>query len=204
MKNKTISDKAIESLLDRAIYQMAEEENIELGVALKKISENELREITGKAPRRAVSWRGWWWQAASIAAVVAIAVVCVLSVQFDSRETIAQLRRDFNSEIDNTIVAYNYVPAYSKDGCETPDISTMTDSELRKYIPTLQKAYEQAPADDIQECEDAGMRLAMAYLKLHRRDDAISLLNKLKTRFDFDEDFVAQCNKIIGQLEWKE
>lgn len=199
--NKTISNKTIETLTDRAIYKMAEEENIEFGVALKNISEDKLKELTGKSRSKKPILRTWVWQAASIAAVVAFAVVSVIKVQQKSNDTILQVQRDSNYAIDNTLVAYNYVPAFSKDGEELVDIYAMNDNELRDYLPKLQKGYEDAPSDDIQECQDSGMRLAMAYLKLHQREKTITLLNELKKRFNFDEDFVGKCNKIINLLK---
>lgn len=199
--NKTISNKTIERLADSAIYKMAEEENLELGIALKHISEDKLKELTRGSKRKKRILIPWVWQAASIAAVVAFAIVSVLKVQQHSREMILQIQEDSNFAIDNTVVAYNYVPAFSKDGEELADISTMNNNEIKDYLPSLQKAYEDAPADDIQECQDSGMRLAMAYLKLHEREKTISFLEELKNRFDFDEDYVAKCNKIINLLK---
>lgn len=199
---KTISNKTIEALADRAICRMAEEDNIELGVALKNIPADRLRDITGKPRVKKSAWRRpWLWQAASIAAVVVIAVVCILRIQQNSNDAILKIQSESNSALDNTLVAYNYVPAFSKDGEEIADISAMSESELKDYLPALMKAYEDAPADDIQECQDSGMRLAMAYLKLHEREKAVSLLNELKSRFDYDEDYVAKCNKIINLLK---
>ena len=54
-------------------------------------------------------------------------------------------------------------------------------------IPTLEQAYKSAPADDIQAQEEAGMRLAMAYLKVHDRKKAKELLTELSSRFADDE-----------------
>lgn len=92
--------------------------------------------------------------------------------------------------LDNTIVAYNYIPD-SNRGWET-----ITSND----IPTLERAYQMAPSDDIQAQEDAGMRLALAYLKLHDRKKAKEILGELSVRFADDEEFVAQCHKILNQL----
>lgn len=198
--NKTISNKMIDALADSAILKSAEEENIELGVALKNISKEELRKITGKANNKKTILRPWMWQAASMAAMVVFAVVTVLKVQQNSNDTILQIKRESNFAVENTLVAYNYVSS-SRDGIEMKDISSMSQDELKIYIQTLQTAYDNAPIDDIQECQVAGMNLAMAYLKLHEREKTISLLNELKSRFSFDEDYVAKCNKIISLLQ---
>ena len=261
--NKTISNKMIDALADRAILKSAEEENIELGIAIKNISEEKLRDIiSGKVRLKSIVFnpetgefefvdsedtsnyepiaasicagfaeegyeesssksirarrsiranpevlherkrkiRPWMWQAASIAAVVVIAVVTVLKVHQNSNDTILQIQRESNFAVENTLVAYNYVSS-SRDGIEMKDISNMSQDELKVYIPTLQTAYDNAPNDDIQECQVAGMNLAMAYLKLHEREKTITLLNELKSRFSFDEDYVAKCNKIISLLQ---
>ena len=58
-----------------------------------------------------------------------------------------------------------------------------------------------APTDDIQAQEDAGMRLAMAYLKIHDRKKAKEMLTAMSIRFADDEEFVAQCHKILNQLK---
>lgn len=199
--NKTISSNTIETLADRAIYKLAEEENIELGVALKNISEDKLKEITGRGKIKKTIRFPWIWPVASIAAAALLVVVSVFTLNQNSNNEVAQIKMDANFALDNAIVAYNYVPAFSKDGEEMADISAMNDKELMNYLPALQKAYENAPSDDVQECQDAGMRLAMAYLKLHEREKSITLLNELKTRFNFDEDYVAKCNKIINLLK---
>lgn len=200
---KSISNKTLEALAERAIYKSAEEENIELGVALKNISENKLKEITGRSLARKPVMRRWIWPAISIAAVVGLVLVCVVMLNFQSKNEreFALAQERYEDALDNTLVAYNYVPAFSKDGEELVDISAMNENELKEHLPILQKAYEEAPEDDIQESEDSGMRLAMAYLMLHDREKAVNLLNELKSRFDFDEEYVAKCNKIISLLK---
>lgn len=60
-KNKTISIETIEMLADRAIYKTAEEENLELGFALKNIREDELLEVLSPSrefrKKEAHGWR---------------------------------------------------------------------------------------------------------------------------------------------------
>ena len=201
----------IEALADRAIIKSAEEENIELGVALKNISEDDLKEIfrknnndvlsdtnpvlddvkphIGIAAAASINLRRTWIEVASFALLITVSAFLIYNTN-----------RNANTALYNTIVAYNYVSS-SRDGEELKDITEMSQDELRNYIPTLQKAFDDAPIDDIQECEDSGMRLAMAYLKLHEKEKTVTLLNELKSRFNFDEDYVAKCNKIINMLK---
>lgn len=167
----------------RGVCQEAEQENIEFGHAMKNISEAELMRIIGRnrQPRilRLSYLRERLAWVASIAAVLIIGIFTVLNV-----------RQTGMDRLDNTIVAYNYIP----------DSNRGWESITSDDIPTLEQAYKSAPADDIQAQEDAGMRLAMAYLKVHDRKKAKDVLTELSTRFADDEEFAAQCNRILNQL----
>ena len=168
----------------RGICREAEQENIEFGHAMKNISEAELMRIIGRSQksrtlrfsymRERLAW------VASIAAVLIFGIFTVLNV-----------RQTGMNRLDNTIVAYNYIP----------DSNRGWESITSDDIPTLEQSYKSAPADDIQAQEEAGMRLAMAYLKVHDRAKAKELLIELTSRFADDEEFSAQCNRILNQLK---
>lgn len=168
----------------KGIFQEAEQDNIEFGHAMKQISKKDLLRIIGRSSRtrgmRLNYLRERMAWVASIAAVLVIGIFTVINV-----------RQTGMDRLDNTIVAYNYIP----DSGRGPESITAKD------IPSLEKAYRNAPADDIQLQEEAGMRLAMAYLKIHDRKKAKELLTELSARFADDEEFVAQCNKILNQLK---
>lgn len=167
----------------KGIYQEVDQNNVEFGVAMKSITKEELLRIIGRCSRPRVlrlnylQERMTW--VASIAAILVIGIFSVFNV-----------RQSGMDRLDNTIVAYNYIPD-SNRGWET-----ITSDD----IPTLERAYQMAPSDDIQAQEDAGMRLALAYLKLHDRKKAKEILAELSVRFADDEEFVAQCHKILNQL----
>lgn len=168
----------------RGVCQEAEQENIEFGHAMKNISEAELMRIIGRSRqprilrlsylRERLAW------VASIAAVLIVGIFTVLNV-----------RQTGMDKLDNTIVAYNYIP----------DSNRGWESITSDDIPALEEAYKSAPADDIQAQEDAGVRLAMAYLKVHDRKKAKDILTELSARFADDEEFSAQCNRILNQLK---
>lgn len=167
----------------KGIYEEVDQDNIEFGVAMKTISKEELLRIIGRCSRPRVLRLNYLRErmawVASIAAILVIGIFSVLNV-----------RQSGMDRLDNTIVAYNYIPD-SNRGWET-----ITSND----IPTLERAYQMAPSDDIQAQEDAGMRLALAYLKLHDRKKAKEILAELSVRFADDEEFVAQCHKILNQL----
>lgn len=168
----------------KGIYQEAEQDNLEFSHAMRQISKNDLLRIIGRSSRPRVirlpylRERMAW--VASIAAVIVIGIFTVMNVR----------QSDMN-RLDDTIVAYNYIP----DSGRGPESITAGD------IPSLKKAYLNAPSDDIQLQEEAGMRLAMAYLKIHDRKKAKELLTELSARFADDEEFAARCNIILNQLK---
>ncbi len=168
----------------KGMCREAEQDNLEFGYAMKKISKQDLLKIIGPPHKRKafsvrITRERWAW-AASIAAVIAIGVFTVFDVH----------RADMN-RLDDTIVAYNYIPDSNRGWAE------VTSSD----IPSLEKAYHEAPQSDIQAQEDAGMRLAMAYLKNHDRKRAKALLKEMSVRFAEDEEFAAQCQNILKQLQ---
>lgn len=168
----------------KGICQEAEQDNIEFGHAMKNISKSDLLRIIGRSSRprlvrlNYIRERMAW--VASIAAILVIGLFTVMNV-----------RQSGINKLDDTIVAYNYIP----DSGRGPESITAAD------IPSLEKAYLHAPSDDIQLQQEAGMRLAMAYLKIHDRKKARKMLTELSVRFADDEEFVAQCNKILNQLK---
>ncbi len=168
----------------KGIYQEAEQDDVEFGLAMKQISKNDLLNIIGRSSRPRVIRLNYLREriawVASIAAVLIIGIFMVMNVR--------QVGMD---RLDNTIVAYNYIP----DSGRGPESITAKD------IPTLEKAYLNAPSDDTQLQEEAGMRLAMAYLKIHDRKKAKEMLTELSVRFADDEEFSAQCTKILNLLK---
>lgn len=168
----------------KGIYQEAEQDNMEFGHAMKQISKMDLLRIIGRSSRSRVIRLNYLRErmawVASIAAVLIIGIFTVMNV-----------RQSGMDRVDDTIVAYNYIP----DSGRGPESITPKD------LPSLEEAYINAPSDDIQLQEYAGMRLAMAYLRLHDRKKAKEVLSELSARFSDDEEFAAQCNKILNQLK---
>ena len=158
----------------RGIFQEAEQDNIDFGQAMKNISKKDLLRVIGRSSRprmlRLHYLRERMAFAASIAAILIIGIFTVMNV-----------RQSGMNRLDETIVAYNYIP----DSGRGPESITAKD------IPSLEKAYLSAPSDDIQLQEEAGMRLAMAYLKIHDRKRAKELLAELSSRFAEDKEFFA-------------
>ena len=114
--------------------------------------------------------------------------------------TVFTVRKAGMNRVDDLIVAYNDLPALNRGG--EPDILGEKHFESRADdIVSLEKAYKAVPADEVQDGEEAGMRLAMAYLKKHDRKKAKALLEALCERYSDDPMFVGQCRRILDQLK---
>lgn len=187
-------DLKIYLMVVRGICQEAEQDNFEFGHAMKELSKTELLKIIGRSEkprvlrlaylREHVAW------VASVAAILVIGITAIFYIQ-----------RTANYEIDNTVFTYNYVPSTDRVSGTTIDISQYDNKALKVILPKLKRQYAEAPADDIQAQQDAGLRIAMVYLKLHDRKMARKTLNELKDRFGDDAIFVAQCDLILSQIK---
>lgn len=182
------------------ICREAHQNDMDFGVAMKKLTKEQLREIIGSrheetraasastpdvvaAKPKVLRFRPWMWQAASIAAVVVIAFTAVFKIEQKSR-----------FEVDNAIYACADINTdLARAGGESINISTMSDDELKASLPTLVNMYQTAETTD--EIADNGYTLAMAYLKLHERDKAADVLNQLISRLEGNEDYADSVNK---------
>lgn len=127
-----------------------------------------------RSPFRNILWIG------SVAAMLIIGIFTAFTV-----------RQNQMNRIDDIIAEYNYVSAFDRG----------SESFAHEDISILEKAYQNVPSDDIQSGEEAGMRLALAYLKDHDRKKAKKLLGELSERYAEDEEFAAQCQRILEQLK---
>lgn len=175
----------------RGIRQEAEQNDMEFAVALKHLSKEQLKEIIGRRSQPRILRISYLRE--RLAWVASVAAILIIGFF-----TVFQVQRHGQYQLYDTIVAYNYVPDYDRsDG----DINNYSAKDVKDILPQLEEDYANAPNDDVQKCQDTGMRLAMAYLKLHDKDKAVNTLEELAARFHDDVDFSARCNKIISQLK---
>lgn len=198
-ENRLKTDKAFES--DYKIYlftvdgiiKEAEQDNADFENAMRHISKEELLNIIGRRKTPKIFRLGYLRERAAWASgIAALFIVCFVSIFFTWQVG--------NRNIDNMIVDYYYFPE-TKGGEEYIDINDMSKKEIKEYIPILILEYKECPSDDIQACEDTGLRVALAYLKIHDRKQAKYWLGNLMERFWDDEPFVAQCQKILDQID---
>lgn len=191
------------------ICREAHQDNLDFGLAMKGLSKDQLKEIIGKqdvgstaaasiaeSPRiekpKVLRFRPWMWQVASIAAVVVIAFTIVLNIEKTARYS-----------VDNAIYACAEInPDLVRAGGEPIDLKSMRDDELKAKLPELIALYQSASNTD--EIADNGYALAMAYLRLHDRDNAKVILEQLVTRFDGNADYaesVSRWQSILNLLK---
>ncbi|MDL2244260.1 hypothetical protein LJC54_01975 [Parabacteroides sp. OttesenSCG-928-J18] len=175
------------------ICKEAQQDNIDFGVAMKKLTKEQLREII--APRnesnqqlkvakpKVVRLKPWIWQTASIAAVVVIAFTVVFNMQKQSQYAVdyaIYACADINTDL-------------TRAGGEPINITTMTEEELRAKLIEINSLFQSSTTND--EIADNGYALAMAYLRLHKRDKASEILNQLVSRFNKNEDYADSVKK---------
>lgn len=182
------------------ICREAHQDNLDFGLAMKGLSKEQLKEIIGKqdakrptvdtiadfnriAQPKVVRFRPWMWQVASVAAIVVIAFTTIFNIERNARYS-----------VDNAIFACAEInPDLVRAGGELIDIKSMSDDELKTKLPELITLYQSASNTD--EIADNGYTLAMAYLRLHDRDNAKDVLEQLVSRFDGNEDYAESVNK---------
>ena len=191
------------------ICREAHQDNLDFGLAMKGLSKDQLKEIIGKQDvgstaaasiadssgiekTKVLRFKPWMWQAASIAAVVVIAFTVVLNIEKTARYS-----------VDNAIYACAEInPDLVRAGGEPLDVKSMSDDELKAQLPELISLYQSASNND--EVADNGYALAMAYLRLHDRDNAKVILERLVSRFDGDADYaesVSRWKSILNLLK---
>lgn len=193
------TDKAFESdfkiflFTVNGIIKEAQQDNADFENAMKHISKDELLNIIGRRKAPKIFRLGYLRERAAWATgIAALFIVCFVSIFLTWQVG--------NRNIDNMVVDYYYFPE-TKGEEEYIDINDMSSKEVEEYIPRLISEYKECPSDDIQSCEDAGLRVALAYLKIHDRKQAKLWLGNLIERFWDDEPFVAQCQKILDQID---
>lgn len=166
------------------ICREAAQDNLEFGIAMKRLTKEQLRDIIG--PRResmpvktkTLKYKPWIWQAASIAAVLIIAFTAVLKIQQQARYDVYDAIYAC-ADKDLMEVRSGQRPAIN--------IDNLSIEELKSEVPNLVYRYENAA--DEQDAADNGYILAMAYLRLHDRDNAQATLESLVNKFKDNPDY---------------
>ena len=170
------------------ICREVHQDNIDFGVALKNLSKEQLCNIIGAKAESPVKpkilhFKPWMWQVASVAAIFVIVFGMFFNIEKNARYA-----------VDNAIyTCADISPDLVRAGGKPIDITSMTQDELKTKLSELESLYQSASTND--EMADTGYALAMAYLRLHDRDRAKSVLDQLVARFEDNSDYADDVNK---------
>lgn len=170
------------------ICREVHQDNIDFGVALKNLSKEQLCNIIGAKAESPVKpkilhFKPWMLQVASVAAIFVIVFGMFFNIEKNARYA-----------VDNAIyTCADISPDLVRAGGKPIDITSMTQDELKTKLSDLESLYQSASTND--EIADTGYALAMAYLRLHDRDRAKSVLNQLVARFEDNSDYADDVNK---------
>lgn len=181
------------------ICKETEQDNLDFGIALKQLTKEQLRDIVGErktqpakiADKKPVKFRlkPILWQITSAAAMVAIVITCYFGFQ-----------RQASNNVDNAIAMVSFGDeclVCSASGNEI-DIAAFSDKELKEKLPELTTLYKSADGD--LEMANNGYMLAMAYLRLHDRNNARLILNEIIDKYKDNEDLtpeVRKCERVL-------
>lgn len=178
---------------------MAGEEDMELGIAMKALSRQDMERIVGHPIRRVR--KGWsvsraalgWWSAAAVV-VVAFVLFGALMVNYEPK-----------TRLDKAIVAYNEIPAADR-GSEA-EITAKTPEDR---IESLRRTFDRLTHDrglaavspeNVQEVQQVGLALAISYIEVHDRASARAMLESLIEAYPDDPYFTGQCRRILELIE---
>ncbi len=127
------------------------------------------------------------WIVSAISAAAVILVVLIPSINY------------MNGKLcDSALYASS---AYVTASRGSLDVTNMTEEEVKTQLSELEKRYEDGlQANEADELREAGWDLTMAYLKLHKKRDAIRVLNELAKRYKGSE-FGTHCAEMLKQLD---
>lgn len=180
----------------RGICLEAEQNNRDFGDALKHISKKELLRAIGSTEEKekpsqytdfkskSIKYRRWIiWQSVGIAALIGIVAIYAVIAHNEAKTTQTKalaLNQEALNRVDYAIYAFSdYSNGIARAG--GVDISSLSDEELKNYLPEMEKAYHEQTNDF--DAADAGSELVMAYLRLHERDKAKAVLEQLIEKF---------------------
>lgn len=174
----------------RGICQEAEQENIEFGHAMKSLSKAQLQSIIGKSETRRIArpnfFRERMMWISSMAAVLVVAVTIGWNLYTSSQ-----------NQLCNAVYNLTYQPIEDDRGNgKYIDLNKLTAEQIETRLPDMKAAFESDEIDS-QDWHIDGMNLAMAYLRLHRKSDAVKVLETIAANSSEPDEY----NRIIKQLK---
>lgn len=86
------------------------------------------------------------------------------------------------------------------------DVSSASPEQIRAELPAMEQRYQEAlntvdkSTPQSEELSEAGWTLAVAYLRLHKKGDAVKVLKELRMR-EGDTPLGRHCARLLEQLD---
>lgn len=210
MKEKDL-DKCLDNVIIDGLRKEAEQDNADLLNALRHIKDEDFESIIEQDKLELVDiaaessempaaasipvkkpniLRPWIISAISAAAVIALVLIPSYNVM--------------NGRLCESAL-YMSVPyiTAAKGGF---DLSIATEEQIKEELPNLESSFESTIQCDgkfthySEDFDDAGWNLAVAYLKLHKKGDAVKILKELSEHSD-NPALKAHCSELLKQLD---
>lgn len=226
MKEKDL-EKNLDNLIIDGLIKEAEQDNADFEAAMRKISDEEFAELIYepayayasevRASRIAaasidsdmnycekrrvpdkpfVANKSKWqvfrpWITSAVAAAAVVLIILIPSVNA------------MNGKLcDSALYASN---SYITSSRSANEINGLNDDQLKAKLPKLEKRYKACIKEDgkftyyTDDLKEAGWDLTLAYLKLHKKGDAVKVLKVLSAQFN-GTPFGDHCHKMLDQL----
>lgn len=227
MKEKDL-DKHLDNLIIDGLIKEAEQDNADFEAAMRKMSDEEFEKLIyepayadtdedrtfemvaasvsadldmdylekQRRQKPVVAQKSKWqvfrpWIASAVAAAAVVLGVLIPSV------------KAMNGKLcDSALYASN---AYITSSRSASEINGLSDGQLKSKLPELEKRYKECVKEDgkftyyTDDLREAGWDLTLAYLRLHKKGDAVKILKVLSAQFN-GTPFGDHCQKMIDQL----
>lgn len=178
-------------LIVRGVCQEVEQENIEFWNAMKSMNKTQLQCVIGKKEKSHIlkldflRERMIW--ISSMAAMLIVAFGVGWNIYISSQNKLCDVVYSY---------AYKPIEGARNAGEEYVDLDKLTDEQIKTKIPRMIADFE-ADEIDSQDWHIDGMTLAMAYLKLHQKNDAVKVLKEMASQSKEPEKYI----RLIEQLQ---
>lgn len=175
----------------RGICQEAEQENIEFVHAMKSMSKDQLQLIIGKSKKPHIVRHNFFRERmmwiSSMVAVLVVAIVFGWNLYTSSQNRLCDAVYN---------LTYQPIEGDRGDGNDYINLNKLTAEQIEMKLSGMKFAFESDEVDS-QDWHIDGMNLAMAYLKLHRKKEAIEVLENLAENASEPNEY----KRIIEQLK---
>lgn len=190
MKEKDL-EKNLDNLIIDGLIKEAEQDNADFEAAIRKMREADFNQLvrSGACKSRWKIFRPWISSAIAAAAVILIILVPSINTM--------------NGKLcDSALYASS---AYITSSRSANAINSLSDEQLKARLPEFENRYKDCIKRDgkftsyTDDLKETGWDLTLVYLRLHKKGDAVKVLNVLSEQFK-GTPFGEHCKKMLDQL----